>query len=203
VNTIYCGDKQQGIREHWNLGVECGMGSFTHIDQNATVEDIPTPYDSTIYTLNTKLNATYIGYGSMGKANVARQTEMDQLNYTASKSAALKRTEVKSKGNLYRNSSWDLVDAYSDNKTAVAKADLKTLPDSLQNKSRAEIEKLVKAKLEERNSIQKEIGSLSVKREVFMAAERSKKAKNSTSTLETEVERIVREQAKRFKMIIE
>jgi hypothetical protein len=28
VNTIYCGDKMQGIREHWNLGGECGSGSF-------------------------------------------------------------------------------------------------------------------------------------------------------------------------------
>ena len=30
VNTIYCGDKMQGIREHWNLAGECGNGSFTN-----------------------------------------------------------------------------------------------------------------------------------------------------------------------------
>jgi len=23
VNTIYCGDRMQGIREHWNLNAEC------------------------------------------------------------------------------------------------------------------------------------------------------------------------------------
>jgi hypothetical protein len=29
VNTIYCGDRLQGIKEHWNLLGECGNGSFT------------------------------------------------------------------------------------------------------------------------------------------------------------------------------
>ncbi|MEO6541232.1 MAG: vWA domain-containing protein, partial [Ferruginibacter sp.] len=64
VNTIYCGDKMQGIKEHWNLAGECGNGSFTNINQNAKQEEIPTPYDSLIYSYNEKLNGTYIAYGS-------------------------------------------------------------------------------------------------------------------------------------------
>jgi len=203
VNTIYCGDKQQGIREHWNLGSECGLGSFTHIDHNARLEEIPTPYDSIIYTLNGKLNGTYITYGSMGRANLARQEEVDQLNFKMNKTAAMKRTEVKGKANLYKNTSWDLVDAYSDDKAVVAKVDVKTLPDSLQTKSKDQIEKVVKAKLEERNSIQKQIAELSVKRETFIAGEKAKAVKNTVTTLETEIEKIVRQQAKRFSMVIE
>ncbi len=49
INTIYCGDRMQGIKEHWNLGSECGTGSFTNINQNAAVIDIATPYDTTSY----------------------------------------------------------------------------------------------------------------------------------------------------------
>ena len=54
VNTIYCGDKMQGIKEHWDLGAECGTGNFTNIDQNAKLEDILTPYDSTLFVLNSQ-----------------------------------------------------------------------------------------------------------------------------------------------------
>jgi len=64
VNTIYCGDRMQGIREHWNLSAECGNGSFTNINQDAKIEDIPTPYDSTILALNDKLNGTYLTFGA-------------------------------------------------------------------------------------------------------------------------------------------
>ena len=73
VNTIYCGDKMQGIREHWNLAGECGNGSFTNINQNAREEEIPTPYDSLIYSLNERLNNTYIAYGYAGANYKAKQ----------------------------------------------------------------------------------------------------------------------------------
>jgi len=203
VNTIYCGDKQQGIREHWNLGAECGMGSFTHIDQNAKQEDIPTPYDSTLFTLNTKLNNTYIAYGYEGKANAAKQAEVDNMNYEMNKSVAVQRVTVKSKSSLYKNSGWDLVDAYKDDKTIVTKVDLKTLPENLKNKSRAEIETIVKQKQTERGTIQKEIETVSEKRTNYIVAEKAKSAKTTNATLETEVERIIKEQAKRFNMKIE
>lgn len=39
VNTIYCGDRLQGIREHWNLNAECGNGSYTNINQDARIDE--------------------------------------------------------------------------------------------------------------------------------------------------------------------
>ena len=63
VNTIYCGDRLQGIKEHWNLNTECGNGSFTVINKKKKIEDIPTPYDRMIISLNDKLNNTYIAKG--------------------------------------------------------------------------------------------------------------------------------------------
>lgn len=204
VNTIYCGDKMQGIREHWNLGGECGMGSYTNINQDAKMDDIPTPYDSTIFVLNERLNRTYIAYGTGGAANQAKQAEVDQMNYKMNKSVAAKRVAVKGKKELYKNTTWDMVDASEGDAKFFDKVDTKTLPDSLKNKSKAELEKFVKQKSAERGNIQQQIAQLSTQRENYITNERVKNAAvKNEATLETEVERIIKEQAKRFNITIQ
>ncbi len=204
VNTIYCGDRMQGIREHWNLSSECAAGSFTNINQDAKIEDIPTPYDSTIYAMNNQLNTTYIGYGYYGSTNVAKQAEVDQMNVTVGYGVAAKRAAVKSNGKLYNNASWDLADAYKADDKFIEKVDMKTLPDSLQRKSRAELKVIAEQKLKERGLIQQNIQTLNAQRETYIAEERKKRAAgNNTATLESEVEKIIKEQAKRYNMIIQ
>lgn len=204
VNTVYCGDRMQGIKEHWNLAGECGNGSFTNINQDAKVPDIPTPYDTTLIVLNTKLNGTYLYYGAEGEANFARQGFMDVSNASVSKEVAAKRTAVKGNRQLYYNGTWDLVDAVDRDSSFIAKVDMKTLPDSLKNKSRAELKKIVDSKNSERGVIQKEIVTINTQRENYIAAERAKAAaNNNTQTLESEVEKVIRQQAKRFNMVIQ
>lgn len=205
VNTIYCGQRIQGIREHWNLGGECGQGSFTNIDQNITVADIATPYDSSLFVLNDKLNTTYVAYGSLGYANHSKQSEVDKLNYSKNKSAAIKRVTVKGKKGLYKNSTWDLVDAHADDSTIITKIDKKTLPDSLKTKSTAEIQKIVKTKQKQRGEIQKDIETINKQRQEYIVKEKSKTvaATSNQQTLESEVEKIIKEQAKRYDLVIE
>ena len=204
VNTIYCGDKAQGISEHWNLGSECGGGSFTNINQDSKIEEIPTPYDSTIFALNDKLNGTYISYGYSGAGSLARQSEVDQLNIKMSKTVALERAAVKGISKLYDNTTWDLVDADSKDEKFLDKLDPKTLPDSLRNKKTEEIRKVVKEKSLQRSVIQQKITEISNKRENYIAAEKKKQAaKNNNATMETEVEKIIKEQARRHNMIIQ
>ena len=204
VNTIYCGDIMQGIKEHWNLAGECGNGSFTNINQDAKVPDIPTPYDTTLIVLNEKLNSTYLYYGADGRSYYARQYSVDVSNASAGFGIAAKRTAVKGNAKLYNNSTWDLADASKADSSIITKVDMKTLPDSLQNKSRAELKKIVDTKNAERSAVQKEIMTINTQRENFIAAERAKAvANNNTQTLETEVEKVIRQQAKRFKMVIQ
>jgi len=205
VNTIYCGDRLQGIKEHWNLLGECGNGSFTNINSDAKPEDIPTPYDSTLITLNNKLNATYIYYGAAGKGKKELQGSMDVANLTVNSYAGVNRAVAKASPGTYKNSTWDLVDAKEDDKKILDKVDFKTLPDSLQKKSKAELEVMVNQKSKERAGIQKEMQDVNMKREAYIAAEKIKKAKagNHSQTLESEVEKIIREQATRFNMKIE
>ena len=204
VNTIYCGDRLQGIKEHWNLNTECGNGNFTVINQNQKIDDIPTPYDSMIISLNDKLNSTYVAYGYGGGKSMEMQASVDQLNFKANKGAALKRAAVKSNAGLYNNSTWDMVDATKDDEKFVDKLDKKTLPDSLKNKTTEELKIIVKEKGVQRAGIQKQIGEANTQRESFIATEKARNAtKNNTATLETEVEKIIKEQARRYKMIIQ
>ena len=203
VNTIYCGDKMQGIREHWNLGSECGNGSYTNINSDAVIEDIATPYDSTLIVLNTQLNYTYVTYGLDGAANFAKQAEVDGMNYGVSRGLAVKRASVKAKKKVYNNTTWDLLDATDADSNFIARVDMKTLPDSLKSKTRSELQQFVSLKKNERGLIQKEIINLNEKREAYIEDERKRNAnKPKEPTLETEIEKILREQVKRVNMVI-
>jgi hypothetical protein len=204
INTIYCGDRNQGIREHWNLGSECGTGSFTNINQNAEMVDIPTPYDTILFQLNIQLNGTYIGYGKTGKAAMSKQEEVDKLNYSMNKSAAAQRVAVKGKKQLYNNSTWDLVDASQADPEIVEKVDLSSLPESLKSKSRAEIKQVVITKSNERTAIQKQIATVSAKREAWLTSEKARQStRTNEQTLESEIEKIIRQQAKKYNLVIQ
>lgn len=204
VNTIYCGDRMQGIREHWNLLGECGNGSFTSINQNAKEEDIPTPYDSLLITKNVSFNSTYVTYGYAGASYYAKQGVMDKKNAEASKKQEIARIKTKANNKVYDNATWDLIDANAKGRLDEAIADKNSLPDSLKNKSKAEIKAIVEEKAKQRSAVSQEINELTAKRDAYIAEERKKRAANKQeNTLETEVEKIIKEQAKRYKMQID
>ena len=202
VNTTCCGDRMQGIREHWNLLGECGNGSFTNINQNEKIIDIPTPYDSTLIVLNNRLNATYIAYGAQGKYRANMQKEVDEANATLGNGMAAQRAAAKSMSNAYNNESWDLVDAVKSDKDIINKLDKKTLPDNLKNKSNKDLLLYIEQKQADRSAIQKEMQTVNEKRNVFIADAKKKMATNGKQTLESAIETSIREQVKRFKMQI-
>jgi hypothetical protein len=204
VNTIYCGEKMEGIRLHWNLNAECGQGSYTNINQDAVIDDIVTPYDSTLIVLNDKFNSTYLSYGVAGAASATRQKEVDQMNTKMSTSVMAKRVAAKGQQSVYRNDSWDLVDGMSADPTLLSKIDRKTLPDSLQTKSDDEIRKIVSQQAKTRGMVSNEIQELNRKREEYIRNERARAATDANkATLESEVEKIIKQQAKRFSLVIE
>lgn len=203
VNTIYCGSYEMGIREHWNLLGECGNGSYTNINANATEIEIPTPYDSLLIVSNNKLNSTYVGYGTVGAYNITRQAQVDVMNTSAGFATMEKRIAAKSKSNVYNNASWDLVDAINADSTYYKKLDKKTLPDSLKNKTAAELQLFVKQKAAERTATQNQINTLIAERNKYIAEEKKKMNAASTEpTLESAVNKILREQVTRFNMQI-
>jgi len=202
VNTIYCGDRADGIREHWNINDFCGGGSFTNINQNAKLEEIPTPYDQQILTLNEKLNGTYVGYTAEASKWSSVQKEMDQKNLAFSTTAGVTRSVAKAKANVYENSSWDLVDKADKDGSFIDRMDSINVPANLRGKSKTEIKKIVAQKSKERTGVQKQIAELSIKRDAYINAEKAKKSRNKPQTLETEMEKIIRKQAAIYNMII-
>lgn len=176
VNTIYCGDKTQGINELWKSGAEQGKGKYFNIDSNETVRYIATPYDNEITKCNEKINKTYITYGSKGAAKKMNQEMQDKNAQKVSASNYAERAVSKSKA-VYKNESWDLVDKVKDDKTAISKIKKEELPKELQNKSEAEIKTIVAEKTKERETIQKEIGELGKKRQLYIDAEAKKTKK--------------------------
>lgn len=203
VNTIYCGPREQGIREHWNLNDECGSGSFSNINQNASMEEIPTPYDTVLLALNSSLNATYMWFGSDGLTAGMQVQEVDAKTANVNQAAAIKRIEVKGNSKVYRNAAADLVDASKENKNFISKMDKSMLPDSLKNKSTAELEKIIKEKSSAREAIQRQIIEISSKRNAYIDQQRKLNAGKQEQTLETEIEKIIRKQAKNYRIVID
>lgn len=205
VNTIFCGNRERGIYENWNLGSECGDGSFTNIDQDAKEISVPTPYDTTLISLKKKLNQTYIPYGANGREYLAAMLSPDTIVAVDANDASkvMRYIVVKSDKNLNNHFQWDLVDAMERDSTFIEKVELKTLPDSLQNKSRPQLKRIVRAKSEERKSIRSEITNVTSKQDDFIVKQKAKSNIQDPKTLGSEIERIVREQVGRFKMKIE
>jgi hypothetical protein len=86
----------------------------------------------------------------------------------------------------------------------ITKVDRKTLPDSLKNKTTEQLQQIVKEKTTERKAIQQEIISVNANRNKYITEQKAKAALNKNEpTLESEVEKIIKEQVKRFSMKIE
>lgn len=175
VNTIHCGDRATGIRDLWRDAAIRGKGKFFNIDANARVRYIETPYDDDISQCNTRLNNTYIGYGRMAAEKQANQVQQDVNAKSISRANYAERAVSKSKV-VYNNSSWDLVDKVKEDRNALADIKQSELPKELQNKSKAEIEKVIAQKESERKTIQNEINELSKKRQAYIEKESKKES---------------------------
>ena len=176
INTIYCGNYDQGIRELWQDGATCSSGDYFNIDSDKEIAHIDTPYDIEIKQYNDSLNGTYYGYGSLGKAKKSMQMSQDMNAEMEAPSVATDRAIAKSKNNIYKNSSWDLLDAVNEGEKDITTMPEEELPDEFKGKTEAEKKALIALKNKERESHQKKIAELAFKREEFIAQELEKRA---------------------------
>lgn len=63
VNTIHCGNYQQGVSGKWKDGADLAEGKYLNIDQDRKVVHIKCPQDKIIIELNSELNKTYLWFG--------------------------------------------------------------------------------------------------------------------------------------------
>ena len=169
VNTIFCGDFNEGIRTDWKAGAELTGGNYMSIEQNSKTVYIPTPYDQRIDALNDDLNKTYIYYGRQGASKKELQSAQDRNAEGYGQSNKVERAISKST-HAYKNSSWDLVDAARENEKVVAETKEEELPVEMKGMSEDQRKSYVKQKAAQRESIQKEIQTLSIKRQEYIVA---------------------------------
>ncbi|WP_116770348.1 vWA domain-containing protein [Maribacter litoralis] len=168
VNTIFCGNYELGINTNWKKGATMTGGEYMAIDHNKEIVHINTPYDDIIIKLNSKLNTTYISYGSLGQTKYKAQSVQDENALEMEEAVAVKRAVSKS-SRLYNNKKWDLVDAYEDDAFEISAIEKDDLPDVLKNKNEDEIKKYIETKKTERVQIQKEIQAYNSKRLSYIA----------------------------------
>ena len=195
VNTIHCGSEGEGINGNWKDGAVLADGTFLNIDQNRQVAHIEAPQDKEITSLSSRLNETYIAFGSTGQMASQRQAAQDLNASNVSKEAELQRTLAKSSFN-YKNSSWDLVDALKDDKFKLEDVNDKDLPENMQKMTIEQRKTYADAQAKERVEIQKKIQELNVQRNNYIAAE-SKKQQGGDNTLGSAIINSVRQQAVR------
>ena len=174
INTIFCGNYENGISGKWQHGAQLTKGDYMTIDHNREIVHIATPYDKIIIELNSNLNNTYINYGSQGNYKKQLQAEQDNEAETLDEVVVVKRAVSKS-SRMYKNSSWDLVDASKKKEFSYGKIDKKSLPKELQNKSNTELKVYVEKQKKEREKIQKKIQDLNKLRKQYVAKQASKK----------------------------
>ena len=178
VNTIFCGNYENGISGKWQEGAQLTKGDYMTIDHNEAIVHIKTPYDKVIIELNSKLNNTYINFGSQGVYKKQLQAEQDDEAGYLNEVVIVKRAVSKS-SRMYKNASWDLVDASKNKDFSYDKIDKKSLPKQLQTKSNSELKKHVEIQQKEREEIQDKIQELNNLRKQYVAKQNATTKNNN------------------------
>jgi hypothetical protein len=196
VNTIHCGNREEGMSGSWHDGAALAGGKFMVINQDRAVVSIPAPQDKPIAELSELLNQTYLSYGKDGSLGAAKQAEADKAAFSHAKEGAhVQRAVAKASAN-YSNTTWDLVDAAKEKKVDVTTLPVDQLPQAMRDLKPEERATFVAKAAKERAEIQEKIVALNREREAFVAEEMKKKATDSTEqTLDQAIVAATREQA--------
>jgi hypothetical protein len=197
VNTIFCGNYDEGVRTDWKNGADITGGTYMSIDHDRKTVYIPTPYDARISAMNDKLNETYVYYGKSGSYKKEMQAKQDDNAGSYGEANKVERAVSKS-SHAYSNKSWDLVDASKENEKVITEAKDEELPASMRGMSAEQRKNYVKEKSEERKKIQDEIQQLSKKRQEYI---NNNTPKGSEGTLDGAMIKSIKERGKEKKLV--
>lgn len=195
VNTIYCGDCEEGIRSMWKDGADRADGKYMCINQEDKVAHIATPYDTEISKLNDELNGTYVAFGRLGAANQSRQMAQDANAGNYGVANKVERAISKSKKSAYKNAEWDAVDAAEEDEEFIETIEEEALPEEMKKMDMDERKAYIAEKAAEREKIQAKIQEAAEKRNAFIAEKRREMAGSEKNTLDEVMLDAVRKQA--------
>jgi hypothetical protein len=198
VNTIFCGNYDEGVRTDWKNGADITGGTYMSIDHDRKTVYCPTPYDDKISALNDRLNETYVYYGKSGARKKEMQAKQDDNAYHYGASNKVERAVSKS-SHVYDNKSWDLVDASKESEKVISEAKDEELPTAMHGMSTEQRKTYVKQKAEERSRIQTEIQQLNKKRQEYIINNAPKQGKDAT--LDAAMIKSIKERGKEKKLV--
>jgi len=196
VNTIFCGNFEEGVRTHWKDGALLADGSYMHIEQNRQAVYIEAPQDKEIVELGVELNKTYIPYGDKGVAGAANQSAQD-MNAAAAAPKTMAQRAVSKASQNYRNAFWDLVDAVAEGQVKLDEVKDEDLPEKMKKMNQEERRAYVSGKAKERKEVQTKIQKLNDARKKYVAEEMKKRSDKGEDTLEAVIIQTVRRQAEK------
>ncbi len=175
VNTIFCGNRDEGVSTSWQAGALAAKGDYFSIDQDAMTVQVASPYDNELAQLNSGLNDNGIYYGEHGSYNCQNNAAQDKNAESLGSSSCNSRLKFKST-NGYVNSSWDLTEVESQKLDSVLrKVDRKTLPEKFRGLDGATLKGEVTRQRELKEVDRSRIALLVKQREEYVA-ELNKKA---------------------------
>jgi hypothetical protein len=179
VNTIFCGNEQEGIKTNWKDGADLADGQYMNIDHNKKVVHIAAPQDKDLTELGRKLNETYLAYGAAGKKKKEMQKRQD-ANASSVGGVAMVQRSVAKASKQYSNVGWDLVDAEKEGAVKVEELEEDALPEEMKKMSPKERKKYVEEMTVKRDKIQKKIKVLKKERDTYIAKKRKQQAQDNT-----------------------
>jgi len=192
VNTIYCGNYQEGVQSFWKDGADLTCGKYINIDSDKQIVHCVTPYDDELVKLGQKLNDTYVAFGYEGESLKQRQEEQDDNAANLAPSVMVERSITKGSGQ-YRNESWDLVDAKKQGSIDLENIPKDQLPKEMQNMNVEQRKEYVEDKAKERDKIQNQINKLDQQRRDYISQKQTENQEDNT--LDAAMLKMIREQA--------
>jgi hypothetical protein len=199
VNTIFCGNRNEGINGQWKEGADLADGLYSNIDQNEQIAYIAAPQDDEINRLGGELNQTYVAYGAKGQAAKELQARQDSNAGAVAPAVMAERSLAKASAQ-YSNSVWDLVDASAQDPALLDKLEKEQLPPEMQKMTKPEQKQYVAQKARERKALQARINKLNTERQKYVLEQQKKNANKSLSQAMLDS---IREQAQKKKYVFE
>jgi len=194
VNTIHCGDYEAGIQGQWQAGADLAEGEYFNINQDKVVRHIPCPQDKILIELNTRLNQTYLWFGSDKTRKRNFENQVVQDNNSGAEMGL--RCAVKASA-AYRNVGRDLVDTLEADSDILAKVKKEELPQEMQAMTLEQRKKHLATTSARRTEIKKKIAEISKSREAHLAKARQQLAtSDGDSTLGDVIVDTIRKQLK-------
>jgi hypothetical protein len=200
INTIYCGNFEEGLGTGWRSGAILANGEYMSIEQNRKTIYIESPYDAEIAKLNDKINTTYISYGKTGHLKKQNQSKQDANASSYGSSNTTERTISKT-SSFYSNKTWDIVDASEEKEFDIGKIKEEELPEELKGKTKEQKEKYITVKKQEREIIKNKIIELNKQRIKYVAEKQ--KSHGDDKTLDAAMLKAIKEQASKKKFVFE